>query len=260
MIGAMGTLFVIATPIGNLEDVSLRSLRTLRGLDVLACEDTRVTRRLLQRYAIPAPARVVAYHEHNEQRVGPSLLAALDEGAQVGLCSDGGCPGISDPGYRIIQSALEEGHAVTVLPGPCAVETALLAGGMPTSSYTFLGFPPPKSGKRRNWFAAEGAAPHTLVVYESPKRIGKTLADAAAVLSDRRAAVCIELTKKFERVERGWLYDLAAAFADRAVKGEITLVIAGNNPKFIRAGGADGGGAGEGRPPRPGEGAAKRGH
>ena len=156
----------------------------------------------------------------------------LNEGISVGLCSDGGCPGISDPGYRIIRDAREAGHHVDILPGPTAVTTALLASGLSTASFTFKGFPPRKSGARQRWLAADAGLPHTMVIYESPFRVGKLLADAHEALGNRLAAVCIELTKKFERVERGYLADLAAAYSDKTVKGEVCVVISGDNPKF----------------------------
>ena len=230
----MGTLYVVATPIGNLEDISLRALRILAEVDVLACEDTRMTRRILDRYEIERPRTYFSYHEHNEERAGARILGLLDDGLNVALCSDGGCPGVSDPGYRIIRDCHEAGHDVDVLPGPTAVTTALLASGLSTSSFTFKGFPPRKSGPRKRFLEEDGDTPHTLIIYESPFRIGKLLADAFEVLGDRQAAVCIELTKKFERVERGFLAELAGQFDDRKVKGEVCLVIAGNNPKFHR--------------------------
>lgn len=230
----MPTLYVIATPLGNMEDISLRALRTLRELPALACEDTRVTAKIFQRYEIPHPQSMFSYHEHNEEQAGRRIIQILQGGADVGLCSDGGCPAISDPGYRIINEALEQGFTVEVIPGPCAVETAIMSSGMPSSSFTFLGFLPPKSGKRQNHLAKEKDAPHTLVIYESPYRVDKLLADAHVVLGDRLAAVCVELTKKFQSVHRGWLPELAAKFAKTTVKGEIVVVIAGNNSKFIR--------------------------
>lgn len=229
----MGTLYVIATPIGNLEDTSFRAVRVLGEVDALACEDTRMTRRLLDRYEIKGPRTTFSYHEHNEEQAGKRILGLLAEGLSVGLCSDGGCPGVSDPGYRIIRDAHEAGHLVEILPGPTAVTTALLASGLSTASFTFKGFPPRKSGARQRWFEADAAQPHTLIVYESPYRVGKCLADAHAVLGNRRAAVCLELTKKFERVERGALEDLAEKFSEIKVKGEICIVIAGSNPKFL---------------------------
>ena len=233
---AGGTLYVIATPIGNMEDLSYRATRVLGQVDALACEDSRVTRKIFERYEIPSPRSIFAYHEHNEDAGTKRILGLLREGASVALCSDGGCPGISDPGYRVLTACREEGFTVEVVPGPSAVPTALLASGLSTSSYTFKGFPPRKSGQRQRFFAEDADRPHTLVVFESPFRIGKMLADAHAALGDRLAAVCIELTKKFERVHRGYLSELAEEFADRKVKGEITVVISGNNPKFARDG------------------------
>ncbi len=230
----MSTLFIIATPIGNLEDTTHRALRVLGEAHVLAAEDTRQTAKLLAHYAIPRPPAVVSYHEHNEDRAGAQLLERLARGENVALCTDGGMPGISDPGYRIVAAAVEAGHTVEVIPGPSAVQTALVVSGLPTSSYTFKGFPPKKSGPRVKFFAEDADRPHTLVVFESPFRIGKMLADALIALGDRRAAVCIELTKKFERVHRGYLSDLANEFADKTTKGEITVVIAGNHAKFKR--------------------------
>jgi 16S rRNA (cytidine1402-2'-O)-methyltransferase len=229
-----GRLYLVATPIGNLEDLTLRARRVLGEVEALACEDTRVTRRLFQRHEIPWPGQVFSYHEHNEERAGTALLAALGEGKSVALCTNAGYPGISDPGYRAAAATLEAGHALEVLPGAGAVEVALLLSGLPTSSFTFKGFPPRKSGKRRSFLAADADAPHTLILYESPYRLGKLLADALAVLGDRRAAVCLELTKRHERAVRGWLSELAADFAAGKTKGEAVVVIAGRHEKFIR--------------------------
>jgi len=230
----MATLWLIATPIGNLEDITHRAVRVLREADVLACEDTRQTLKILQRYEIQREGKFVAYHEHNEERAGATLLAHLAEGRSVALCSDGGMPAISDPGFRLIASAIVAGHTVESIPGPSAVQSALVVSGLPTSSYTFKGFPPRKSGARVRFLQEDGDRPHTLVLFESPFRIGALLADAFTALGDRRAAVCIELTKKFERIHRGHLSDLAREFEGVAVKGEITVVIAGNHPKFTR--------------------------
>jgi 16S rRNA (cytidine1402-2'-O)-methyltransferase len=230
----MGTLWLVATPIGNLEDITHRAVRVLGEADVLACEDTRQTAKILERYGIPRPKSMVSYHEHNEERAGAQLLTRLEEGQTVALCSDGGMPGISDPGYRLVSEAIEAGHSVEALPGASAVQTALVVSGLPTSSYTYLGFPPRKSGQRQRFFGDEADRLHTLVVFESPHRVGKMLADAFAALGDRRAAVCIELTKKFERVQRGFLSDLVREFGEGKVRGEVTVVIAGNHPKFLR--------------------------
>jgi len=230
----MATLYLVATPIGNLEDMTHRAVRVLSAVDVLACEDTRTTRVLLERYAIPRPAKVVSYREQNEERAARGLLKLLDEGRNVALCSDAGYPGLSDPGYRVTALAAEAGHRIEVVPGAGAVAPALLASALPSSSYVFKGFPPRKPGPRRRFLEMEAAAPHTIICYESPHRTAQLLADAHTALGDRRAAVCIELTKKFEQVHRGWLSELAEQFSDRKIRGEVTVVIAGSNPKFIR--------------------------
>lgn len=230
----MSTLYVIATPIGNLEDMTFRAVRTLGEADALACEDTRTTRAIFERYQIPSPKAIFSYHDHNEERAGQRILALLRGGSSVALCTDGGYPGVSDPGYRIVSASVEAGFRVEVLPGAGAVTTALVASGLPASSYTFKGFPPRKPGPRRRFLEMEQAMPHTLVFFESPYRVGKFLASAREVLGDRRAAVCIELTKKFEEVRRGFLQDLAGQFREVRVRGEVTVVIAGNSPKFAK--------------------------
>lgn len=227
-------LFIVPTPIGNLGDVGSRAVEVLRTAEVIACEDTRRTRILLTHFNIPAP-RMISYREHREEAAGAEVVRLLKEGRNVALCSDGGFPGISDPGYRIAATVVEQGLPFTVLPGPSAVHVALLSSGLPTSSYTFKGYPPRKEGALRRFFEEEKDLPHTLVVFESPFRVGKTLAAAAKALGDRKAAVCIELTKKFERVSRGFLRDLAKEYADATIKGEVTIVVAGNNPKFTRS-------------------------
>jgi 16S rRNA (cytidine1402-2'-O)-methyltransferase len=230
----MATLFVLATPIGNLEDVSYRVVRVLSEVDALACEDTRHTRKLLQRYRVPAPPVLFSYHEHNEHSAGRRIIQLLTGGSNVALCSDAGMPSLSDPGYRIISECRERGVAVEVLPGADAVTTALVASGLPTSSFTFLGFPPRRPGPRRRLLAREAESAHTVILYESPFRVAALLEDARQVLGNRLAAVCIELTKKFEQIRRGYLAQLAIDFADEKVKGEVTVVIAGNHPRFAR--------------------------
>jgi len=227
-------LYVIATPIGNMEDISYRAVRVLSEVDALACEDTRVTRKILDRYGVARPPAMFAHHEHNEASSTRGILKLLEEGKAVGLCTDAGMPGVSDPGYRLVSAAVEAGYTVEVIPGPTASVAALVASGLPTTTFTFLGFPPRKSGQRRKMLAREGAGPHTLVLYESPHRVGALLADALAALGDRRAAVAIELTKLHESVTRGWLGELSASFADRKVRGEICVVIAGSHPKLRR--------------------------
>lgn len=230
----MGALYIVATPIGNLEDLTYRAARILGEVNALACEDTRLTRRIFERHQIPTPRTVFSYHEHNEEAAGKRILGLLAKGLDVALCTDGGYPGISDPGYRIIAASHEAGHNIIVLPGAGAVCLALVASGLPTSSYTFKGFPPRKPGPRKRFLAEESAMPHTLVLFESPFRIAALLKDALETLGDRRAAVCVELTKKFENIHRGYLSELAETFSTATARGEITVVIAGNHPKFQR--------------------------
>jgi len=229
-------LSLVATPIGNLSDMTPRALDALREADVIACEDTRRTWALLSHFGIPRPAELVSYRQGNEERVGARLLDAVRAGRRVALCSDGGCPGISDPGFRLAQAAAEAGLPMTVLPGASAVTTALMLSGLPTSSFTFKGFPPRKPGALARFYAEEAASAHTLVVFEAPYRLATTLAAAEAALGDRRAALCLELTKLHESVRRGWLSELRADCEARPVKGEAVLVIAGLHPKYARHG------------------------
>ncbi len=228
----MGKLYIVATPIGNLEDITLRALRVLGELDALACEDTRRTRILFEKHGIKSPSIIFSYREKNEQQGAARIMGLLAEDRNVGVCSDAGYPGISDAGYRIISQALAEGIPVEVIPGAGAIEPALLSSGLPTSSFTFKGFPPRKPGVRRRFLAMEKDQPHTLVFYESPFRLHTLLTDALAVLGNRKAAVSIELTKQFERTERGTLGELCGKFEGWKARGEVTVVIAGNNPKF----------------------------
>ena len=227
-------LHVVATPIGNLGDLTPRARDAFTSADVIACEDTRRTWALLSAHHITRP-KMISYRQGREEQAGQQILKELEAGREVVLCSDGGYPGISDPGYRLVRQAIEADIPFDVLPGACAVDLALVYSGLPTSSYTFKGFPPRKPGALRRFFEDEKEAPHTLVVYESPFRVGHTLKAALEVLGNRQAAVCIELTKQFERVSRGWLADLAAEYDGKTVKGEVALVIAGSNPKFSRA-------------------------
>jgi len=228
------TLYVIATPIGNLEDLTFRARRVLGEVDALACEDTRRTRRILDRHEIARPAIVFSCHEHNERRACARIVSLLAEGKTVGLCSNAGVPCVSDPGYPAVRDAIEAGFKVEVLPGPSAVQAALIASGLPCTSYTFKGFSPKKPGRRKTFLQAECELPHTLVFFESPFRLQAFLEAALEVLGDRRAAVCLELTKVFERVHRGFLTDLVEEFAQTNVKGELTVVVAENHPKFMR--------------------------
>jgi len=226
-------LHVIATPIGNLGDLSPRAIEAFKSATVIACEDTRRTWQLLTHFGIARPADMFSYRQGNEERITEKIMAYLSEGKEVALCSDGGYPGISDPGYRLIRSCAKAGVAYEVIPGASAVNVALLMSGLSTSSFTFRGFPPRGPGALRNWFAEDKDKEHTLICYESPFRIAATLEAALEVLGDREAAVCIELTKLHERVSRGYLSELVAEYRDAKVKGEVALVIAGNNPKFL---------------------------
>jgi len=218
-------LYMVATPIGNLGDMTIRALETLASADVLACEDTRVTRVLLDRYGIRN--RPYAYHEHNADEAGPKLLAFLEAGKTVALVSDAGTPLVSDPGYRLGQLAIEAGHKVVPIPGASAPLAALVGSGLPSDAFMFAGFLPAKDKARRDRFSELRDVPATLIFFESPHRIGASLIAAADMLGqDRPAAVCRELTKTFEEFRRAPLGELAAYYADIAsVKGEIVLVI-----------------------------------
>ncbi|WP_043615454.1 16S rRNA (cytidine(1402)-2'-O)-methyltransferase [Ensifer sp. ZNC0028] len=218
-------LYLVATPIGNLGDITLRALETLAGADVLACEDTRVTRVLLDRYGITN--RPYAYHEHNADEVGPRLLAALSEGRSVALVSDAGTPLVSDPGYRLGQLAIGAGHRVVPIPGASAPLAALVGSGLPNDAFLFAGFLPTKDKAKRDRFRELAAVPATILFFESPHRIAATVAAAAEVLGEgRRASVCRELTKTFEEFRRGTLGELAVHYEQAGpVKGEIVLVI-----------------------------------
>ena len=218
-------LFLVATPIGNLSDITLRALEVLAGADVIACEDTRVTRKLTERYGIGTP--LTPYHEHNAAEARPKLLARLAEGQAVALVSDAGTPLISDPGYKLALAARAAGHAVTALPGASAVLAALNVAGLPTDRFFFEGFLPPKQGARQKRIAALAAIPATLVLFESGPRLAATLVDLADGLGPRAAAVCRELTKLHEEVRRGSLAELALAYAGIAeTRGEIVIVVA----------------------------------
>ncbi|MCC0804862.1 16S rRNA (cytidine(1402)-2'-O)-methyltransferase [Methylobacterium sp. W2] len=222
-------LHVVATPIGNLMDVSFRALATLAAADTVLAEDTRVTRTLLMHYGITTP--LVAYHEHSNAAVRERMIARMQNGEALALVSDAGTPLVSDPGFKLVQAAIEAGIAVTPIPGPSAVMTAIVAAGLPTDRFFFEGFLPQKSGARRNRLAALGQIPGTLVLFESPHRLPEMLVDAAAILGGSRpAAVARELTKLYETIRRGTLATLAETFTEEgAPKGEVVVVI-GTNP------------------------------
>ena len=217
-------LAVCATPIGNLDDVTLRILRELAEAEIVLCEDTRHTRGLLQRHGIDA--RLVSYHEHNEAKRTAELLPRLEAGARVALVSDAGMPGISDPGARLVTAALDAGVSVTVLPGPSAVETALVASGLAADRYLFVGFLPRAARAREALWAELARSSDPVVAFESPRRLPASLASLAAALPERPVAVCRELTKRYEEVVRGTAGEVAARFLEPA-QGEITLVVGG---------------------------------
>lgn len=219
-------LYLVATPIGNLADITIRALETLAGADILACEDTRVTRVLLDRYGIKQ--RSTAYHEHNANEAGPRLVAALVEGRSVALVSDAGTPLVSDPGYRLVERALEAGVKVVPIPGPSAVLAALTASGLPSDAFLFAGFLPVKAGQRRSRLEALRTTPATLIFFESPHRLADTLAEMENTFGgERRAVVARELTKTFEELRRGTLAELAGHYSQASTpKGEIVVCVA----------------------------------
>ncbi len=230
-------LHIVATPIGNLGDITLRALATLAGADLIACEDTRVTRKLLERYGIVTP--LTPYHDHNAAAARPKLLQRLGDGAAIGLVSDAGTPLISDPGFKLVRAAQEAGHNVTALPGASALLTALTVAGLPTDQFLFAGFLPPKQAARRTRIAELARMPATLVFYETGPRIAATLADLAAGLGRREASICRELTKLHEDIKRGELADLAHSLATVELRGEIVLVVAPPQPEQPDAQDAD---------------------
>ena len=220
-------LYLVATPIGNLADITLRALETLREVDVIAAEDTRKTSILLNKYEISKPQ--IAYHEHNEPKAVRKILDLLAEGKSVAVVSEAGTPGISDPGYSIVREAVAAGHNVTMIPGATAVTMAVVLSGLPAHSFTFRGFAPRKSGKRQNFMAVDAESSHTLVFYESPHRLVAFLQDALAVFGDRETAVCNELTKLYESVQRGTLSQLITYFTEKEPRGEYVVVIGGKS-------------------------------
>ncbi|MCC2097618.1 MAG: 16S rRNA (cytidine(1402)-2'-O)-methyltransferase [Hyphomicrobiales bacterium] len=228
-------LYIVATPIGNLGDISFRALSTLAAADTIVAEDTRVTRTLLAHYGITTP--MTPYHEHNARAVRPQILARLAEGARIALVSDAGTPLVSDPGFKLVAEAVEAGHRVVGIPGASAVLTALVVAGLPSDRFFFEGFLPHKSGPRRARAAELAAVPGTLIFFEGPKRLAAMLADLADVLDDRQAVIARELTKKFEQVRRGSLRSLAAIFeTEGAPKGEIVVLVAPPDENRMLAG------------------------
>ncbi|GAC1397679.1 MAG: 16S rRNA (cytidine(1402)-2'-O)-methyltransferase [Ktedonobacteraceae bacterium] len=218
-------LYLVATPIGNLQDITLRALETLRQVDIVASEDTRKTGLLLKHFDIHKPQ--IAFHEHNEQRAGDRIEEMLRQGQSVAVVTDAGTPGIADPGFTLVRRAIAANIEVTMIPGPTALIMALVLSGLPVHSFTFKGFPPRKSVGRRKFMEIDKDAPHTLIFYESPYRVEDFLTDALAVYGDRQAAVANDLTKMFESIERGTLSTILTSIQQAKLKGEYIIVIAG---------------------------------
>ena len=222
-------LTLVSTPIGNLSDMPPRGITALQEADLVLCEDTRVTRKLTTRFGIET--RLMALHDHNEQRMVEGVLKRLHEGQKIALVSDAGMPLISDPGYRLVRAVIDAGLPLTGIPGPNAALLALQLSGLPSDRFLFAGFPPSKTTARKKWLAMLDSVPATLIFYESPNRLAAALADMAAVFGPRAAAVSRELTKQFEETRRGGLDTLARHYADQgAPKGEVSLCVAGPLP------------------------------
>jgi 16S rRNA (cytidine1402-2'-O)-methyltransferase len=226
--GTCGILYVVATPIGNMDDITLRTLKVLQAVDRIAAEDTRHTGRLLTHHGIKTP--LVSYHEHNERQRTAELLAGLVRGESIALVSDAGTPAISDPGYVLVHEAVQNGIAVSPIPGASALVAALSASGLPTDAFTFLGFPPRKSGRRQRVLESLKEEERTMIWYESPHRILRFLEDVRQIMGDRSAVIGREMTKRFEEFLRGSLSELIRELAARDdIKGEITLLVAGRD-------------------------------
>ena len=218
-------LYLVSTPIGNLGDITLRALETLKTVDIVASEDTRKTGMLLKHFDIKKPQ--LSFHDYNEDRVLPKILSLLGNGKSVALVTDAGTPAVSDPGYLLVRGVIAAWLPVTAIPGPSAVIMALVLSGLPVHSFTFRGFPPRKPGPRQRFFKLDAASPHTLIFYESPHRLKAFLKDALIVYDDRPAALANDLTKLFETVLRGTLSSLLAELEKTEPRGEYTVVIAG---------------------------------
>jgi 16S rRNA (cytidine1402-2'-O)-methyltransferase len=221
--GRQACLYLVATPIGNLEDITLRALRILKEVEQIACEDTRHTQKLLSHYNIRKP--LVSYHEHNELTRAPELVVAMEQGAQIALVSDAGVPLVSDPGYRLVTLCLRHRIPVVPIPGPSALLAALSASGLPNEEFLFAGFLPARSGERRRALERLRIEDRTIIFYEAPHRLEETLIDAHEILGDRPACIAREVTKLHEEFRRGSLAELAASLAEKPARGEITLLI-----------------------------------
>jgi 16S rRNA (cytidine1402-2'-O)-methyltransferase len=220
-----GILYVVSTPIGNLEDITLRALRVLKEVDLIAAEDTRRTRQLLTHYGIHKP--LISYHEYNRRMREKTLLQELREGKNIALVTDAGTPGISDPGEDLVRGAIQESIPLVPIPGPAALVSALSVSGLPTESFLFYGFLPSKAAARKKWLSSLRDRPETLVFYESPRRLGSLLEDAAQILGDRRVVVAREMTKVYEEVYRGTITEVLGQLGEEEVKGEVTIILEG---------------------------------
>lgn len=220
-------LYLVSTPIGNLSDITLRALDTLRNVDIVASEDTRKTGLLLKHFGISKVQ--ISFHEHNEDQAGKKIIRLIEEGKSVALVTNAGTPGISDPGFTLVRSALEADIAITMIPGASAILMALVLSGLPTHSFTFRGFPPRKPAARRKFLEIDKESRHTLIFYESPYRLSSFLEDAITVYGNRRAALANDLSKMFEKVTRGRLSELLEQINRSTLRGEFTVVIEGYN-------------------------------
>ena len=219
-----GTLYLVATPIGHLADITHRALQVLNDVDLIACEDTRHTHKLLNHYGITT--KTISYHEHNEQQRATELIDRLKQGTNIAVVSDAGTPSISDPGFRLVRAAIENDIPIVPIPGPSALITALIAAGLPTDEFFFAGFLPARANARRTRLSEVQSVPGTLIFYEAPHRLAETLKDAYEILGEREAVVARELTKLHEEIRRGRLSELTADYADRTdIRGEIVLLI-----------------------------------
>lgn len=219
-----GTLFIVATPIGNLEDITFRAVRILKEADLIAAEDTRHSRKLLTHFGIQTP--LTSYYDHNQSLKGDRILAELENGKDVALISDAGTPCISDPGYRLVKDAIAAGIRVVPIPGACAAISALSAAGLPTDSFTFAGFPPNREGKRRSFLASLAEAPGTLVLYEAPHRLSATLADIRDLFGERQVVVARELTKLYEELISGSASQICEKIKEGHERGEVVILVA----------------------------------
>jgi 16S rRNA (cytidine1402-2'-O)-methyltransferase len=218
-----GCLYIVGTPIGNLEDITLRAIRILKEVDVIACEDTRHTQKLLNHYNIEK--KLVSYHEHNEMTRSPELLIQLEQGAKIALVSDAGMPLVSDPGYRLVTLCVRHKIPVVPVPGPSAMLAALSAAGLPNEEFVFVGFLPARSGERRRMLERLRIEERTIIFYEAPHRVAESIADLLSILGDRPACLAREVTKLYEEFLRGKLSQLAESLAERPARGEITLLV-----------------------------------